>query len=149
MFKIQPSEYIKGEIEKMTITRNYLTAEEIGAVVESMLDKDNEYERQMVKYGILGQLLVDGIEITDEDDCNTIYTKLVEGGIDLDKNITNIELVDKIVDKELGVAKVVEGILNGVITRAEEELKNIDLKATLVELDKLSKGEGLNSLKPV
>ena len=133
----------------MTITRNYLTAEEIGAVVESMLDKDNEYERQMVKYGILGQLLVDGIEITDEDDCNTIYTKLVEGGIDLDKNITNIELVDKIVDKELGVAKVVEGILNGVITRAEEELKNIDLKATLVELDKLSKGEGLNSLKPV
>ena len=133
----------------MKLRRTYLTAEEIGAVVENMLEKDNEYERQMVKYGILGQLLVDGLELTDEDDCNTIYTKLIEGGIDLDDSVTNIKLLDKIVDKELGVAKVVEGILNGVVAQINESMANIDPKAMLVELEKLAKGEGLNSLKPV
>ena len=123
----------------MKITRKYLTAEEIGVVVEGMLEKDNEYERQMVKYGVVAQLL--GIvEVTEDMDCNGIYTELVKNDIDLDVEIVNLYLVDKIVREETGVAKVVESILNGVIQQLDESMKNIDPKALLVELNNMRNG---------
>ena len=124
----------------MKIERNYLTADEIGVVVNAMLSKDNEYERQMAKYGVIAQFL-ELVEVKDGMDCSDIYTELVKNGIDLDTQIINLYLVDKIVDKELGVAKTVGAILSGVIEQADEALKNIDPKAMLVELNNIKNGK--------
>ena len=124
----------------MKIERNYLTADEIGVVVSAMLEKDNEYERQMAKYGVVAQFLK-LVEVKDGMDCSDMYTELVKNGIDLDTQIINLYLVDKIVDKELGVAKTVGAILSGVIEQADEALKGIDPKAMLVELNNDKNGK--------
>ena len=124
----------------MKIERNYLTADEIGVVVSAMLEKDNEYERQMAKYGVVAQFL-ELVEVKDGMDCSDMYTELVKNGIDLDTQIINLYLVDKIVDKELGVAKTVGAILSGVIEQADEALKGIDPKAMLVELNNIKNGK--------
>ena len=124
----------------MKIERNYLTADEIGVVVSAMLEKDNEYERQMAKYGVVAQFL-ELVEVKDGMDCSDMYTELVKNGIDLDTQIINLYLVDKIVDKELGVAKTVGAILSGVIKQADEALKSIDPKAMLVELNNAKNGK--------
>lgn len=124
----------------MKIERNYLTADEIGVVVSAMLEKDNEYERQMAKYGVVAQFLK-LVEVKDGMDCSDMYTELVKNGIDLDTQIINLYLVDKIVDKELGVAKTVGAILSGVIEQADEALKGIDPKAMLVELNNAKNGK--------
>ena len=124
----------------MKLERNYLTADEIGVVVNAMLLKDNEYERQMAKYGVVAQFL-ELVEVKDGIDCSDIYTELVKNGIDLDTQIINLYLVDKIVDKELGVAKTVGAILSGVIEQADEALKSIDPKAMLVELNNIKNGK--------
>lgn len=135
----------------MKLIRKYLTAEEIGAVVFEML-KDgisidengneftytkSEYERQMIKYAVIGQFLVDGITINEDTTTNDIYTALVANAIDLDKEVDNIGLVDKIIREELGVAKTVEKVLNEVIANADEALKGFDPKAMLLELNNL------------
>lgn len=124
----------------MKIERNYLTADEIGVVVSAMLEKDNEYERQMAKYGVVAQFL-ELVEVKDGMDCSDMYTELVKNGIDLDTQIINLYLVDKIVDKELGIAKTVGAILSGVIEQADEALKSIDPKAMLVELNNIKNGK--------
>ena len=124
----------------MKIERNYLTADEIGVVVSAMLEKDNEYERQMAKYGVVAQFL-ELVEVKDGMDCSDMYTELVKNGIDLDTQIINLYLVDKIVDKELGVAKTVGAILSEVIEQADEALKSIDPKAMLVELNNIKNGK--------
>jgi len=124
----------------MKLERNYLTADEIGVVVNAMLSKDNEYERQMAKYGVVAQLL-NLVEVKDDMDCSDMYTELIKNGIDLDTQVINLYLVDKIVDKELGVAKTVGAILSGVIEQADEALKGIDPKAMLVELNNIKNGK--------
>ena len=124
----------------MKIERNYLTADEIGVAVSAMLEKDNEYERQMAKYGVVAQFL-ELVEVKDGMDCSDMYTELVKNGIDLDTQIINLYLVDKIVDKELGVAKTVGAILSEVIEQADEALKSIDPKAMLVELNNAKNGK--------
>ena len=94
----------------------------------------------MAKYGVVAQFLK-LVEVKDGMDCSDMYTELVKNGIDLDTQIINLYLVDKIVDKELGVAKTVGAILSGVIEQANEALKGIDPKAMLVELNNAKNGK--------
>lgn len=138
----------------MKLTRHYLTADEIGAIVYEML-KDNEitdekgnvissipkeeYQRQMVKYGIIAQFLIDGLEMSDEKTMGDYYTDAISNGIDLDIEVVNIDLIDKIVDKELGLARTIEGILDGVVNNIDEQMKTIDPKSLILELGKLQK----------
>lgn len=130
----------------MKLIRNYLTSEEIGVVITAMLEAQTEYERQMLRYGIIAQMLVEGLIISEDTDNNDIYDQIVRENIDLDKEVRNIYIVDKIVEKELGVAKTVEKILNGVIAQIDESMKAIDPKALMVELDKLKDSEAFKML---
>jgi len=130
----------------MTLKKNYLTAEEIAFITENMINTTDEYQRQIIRYGLVAQLTVDGLNITDGTTNNDIYNVLIENAIDLDESIINIDIVDKIVDRELGVAKTVEKILNGVIAQIDESMKAIDPKALMVELDKLKDSEAFKML---
>ena len=106
---------------------------------ENMISAETEYERQLMRYGLTGKLLigVEALGLTDDDTLNKVYETMLENNIDIDKEVINIDVVDKIVDKELGVAKTVEGILNGVIASIDESMKNIDPKALILELQNL------------
>jgi hypothetical protein len=130
----------------MTLKRNYLTAEEIAFVTEKMLSVETEFERQVLRYGVIAQLLVDGLEENEDTNCNDYWNQLMKNAIDLDKEVYNIQIVDKIVERELGVAKTVEKILNGVIAQIDESMKAIDPKALMVELDKLKDSDALKML---
>ena len=130
----------------MKLIRNYLTSEEIGLVTTAMLEAQTEYERQMLRYGIIAQMLVEGLIISEDTDNNDIYDQIVRENIDLDKEVRNIYIVDKIVERELGVAKTVEKILNGVIAQIDESMKAIDPKALMVELEKLKDSDAMKML---
>lgn len=130
----------------MTLKRNYLTTEEIAFITGNMINATDEYQRQIMRYGLVAQFTVDGLDITDNTTNDDIYDMLIENSIDLDKSITNIDIIDKIVDRELGVAKTVEKILNGVITQIDESMKAIDPKALMVELEKLKDSDAMKML---
>jgi hypothetical protein len=124
----------------MKLERNYLTASEIKEIVDAMLEKESEYDRQIVKYGGVAQIL-GLVEMKEGMDCTDAYDILAESGIDLDAQISNLFLIDRIVREELGVAKTVGAILSGVIEQADEALKGIDPKAMLVELNNIKNGK--------
>lgn len=125
----------------MKLTRNYLKSDEIAYITNNMIIADDEFDRQIIKYGLIGKMLIGLDELGVDDDCvlNEIYNIMVENTIDVDKEVINIGLVDRIVDKELGTAKVVENVLNDVIAQINESMANIDLKSMLVELNNLQK----------
>ena len=125
----------------MKLTRNYLKSDEIAYITNNMIIANDEFDRQLIKYGLIGKMLIGLDELGVDDDCvlNEIYNIMVENAIDVDKEVVNIGLVDRIVDKELGTAKVVENVLNDVIAQINESMANIDLKSMLVELNNLQK----------
>ena len=125
----------------MKLTRNYLKSDEIAYITNNMIIANDEFDRQIIKYGLIGKMLIGLDELGVDDDCvlNEIYNIMVENSIDVDKEVVNIGLVDRIVDKELGTAKVVENVLNDIIAQINESMANIDLKSMLVELNNLQK----------
>ena len=125
----------------MKLTRNYLKSDEIAYITNNMIIADDEFDRQIIKYGLIGKMLIGLDELGVDDDCvlNEIYNIMVENSIDVDKEVVNIGLVDRIVDKELGTAKVVENVLNDIVAQINESMANIDLKSMLVELNNLQK----------
>lgn len=125
----------------MELKRNYLTTSEIATITEGMITSESEFDRQVIKYGLIGQLLIGIKEMGLDEDCtlNEICNTVWENGINLDKCVANIGIIDKIVNKELGTAKVVEGILNGIVEQINTSMENFDPKTLLVELSKLSK----------
>ena len=130
----------------MTLKRRYLKTEEIAYVTEKMLSVETEFERQVLRYGMIAQILIDELEVNEDTNCNDYWNQLMENAIDLDKEVYNIQIVDKIVERELGVAKTVEKILNGVIAQIDESMKAIDPKGLMVELDKLKDSEAFKML---
>ena len=130
----------------MKLIRNYLTSEEIGIVITAMLEAQTEYERQMLRYGIIAQMLVEGLIISEDTDNNDIYDQIVRENIDLDKEIRNIHIVDTIVSKELSVSKAIEKTLNDIVAQVDESMKAIDPKTLMVELDKLKDSEAFKML---
>lgn len=130
----------------MKLIRNYLTSEEIGVVITAMLEAQTEYERQMLRYGIIAQMLVEGLIISEDTDNNDIYDQIVRENIDLDKEVRNIHIVDTIVSKELSVSKAIEKTLNDIVAQVDESMKAIDPKALMVELDKLKDSEAFKML---
>ena len=133
----------------MKLIRNYLTSEEIGIVITAMLEAQTEYERQMLRYGIIAQMLVEGLIISEDTDNNDIYDQIVRENIDLDKEIRNIHIVDTIVSKELSVSKAIEKTLNDIVAQVDESMKAIDPKTLMVELDKLKDSEAFKMLANV
>lgn len=116
--------------------RKYLTSEEINYIINEMLNRDNAFEREIVKIGMVAQLLVK--DLGEFEDCNGIYDYVMENNIDLEKNIVNYSIIDKIVDKELGVDKFVKEFIIGFDERINESMKNLDLNGAIKELKEVA-----------
>jgi hypothetical protein len=125
-------------------TRKYLTSYEIGFIVNEMLNKDNAVEREIVKVGLVAQLTVkDLVELTDEafkekfEDCNGVYDYIMEKGIDLTK-IVNYNDIDRLVNEELGVNKVIRDFVVEFENKISKSLEGLDLNKAIGELKELA-----------
>lgn len=123
------------------LNRTYLTSDEIAYISNEMINANSEFERIMIKWGLIGQFLYDfgdGFEVVNDTTTNDIYNYMVSNGVDIMKDVDNIYHIDNIVDTELGVTKTIEKVLNEIINSLNESMKNIDPKELMVELNKIN-----------
>lgn len=125
-------------------TKKYLTSEEIGFIVNEMLNKDNAVEREIVKVGLVAQLTVkDLVELTNEafkekfDDCNGVYDYVMEKGIDLTK-IVNYEALDRLYNEEVGVNRIIKDFVDDFKNEISKSLEGINLNEAVSQLRELS-----------
>ena len=120
----------------MKIVRDYLTSAELGFIVNSMLEKDNALDREVVKVGLVAQLLAE--DIGEFEDCNDVYDKVVaDDTINLSKIVNNYDIIDKIVAEELGINKIVKNFIADINKRLDE-MENIDLEGAINQLKEIS-----------
>lgn len=120
----------------MKIVRDYLTSAELGFIVNSMLEKDNALDREVVKVGLVAQLLAE--DIGEFADCNDVYDKVVaDDTINFSKIVNNYDIIDKIVAEELGINKIVKDFIADINKRLDE-MENIDLEGAINQLKEIS-----------
>ena len=120
----------------MKIVRDYLTSAELGFIVNSMLEKNNALDREVVKVGLVAQLLAE--DIGEFEDCNDVYDKVVaDDTINLSKIVNNYDIIDKIVAEELGINKIVKDFIADINKRLDE-MENIDLEGAINQLKEIS-----------
>lgn len=131
-----------GVIEKRPVEfkRHYLTSEELAYISNQMIIANGEFERIMLKCGLIGQFCCEfnGFEINDETTTNDIYDFMVANKVDVDYEIDNIYDLDNIVKAEFSVTKTLEKVLTELIDSVNESMKNIDPKELMVKLNKIS-----------
>ena len=125
-------------------TRKYLTNNEIGFIVNEMLNRDSAVEREIVKVGLVAQLTVkDLVELTDEafkekfDDCSSVYDYVMEKGIDLTK-IVNYNDIDRLVNEEVGVNRIIKDFVDDFKNEISKSLEGINLNEAVSQLRELS-----------
>lgn len=102
----------------MKLTRKYLTSEEIGVILSEMHKHKSSLEREILKVGLVAQLLIE--DLGEYNDCNEIFDKVMEDGIDFDYEINNYYLIDELYKQDTGLEIVVEKFL----IELEEKLDN-------------------------
>ena len=128
----------------MKIVRDYLTSSELRFIVDSMLEKDNALDREVVKVGLVVQLLAD--EIGDFEDCNDVYDKVVaDDTINLSAIINNYDIIDKIVTEELGVNNVLKEFVVNMNNKLDDVVGKIDLNSAITQLKEISEGENTSA----
>ena len=121
----------------MQIVRDYLTSAELGFIVNSMLEKDNALDREVVKVGLVAQLLAE--DIGEFEDCNDVYDKVMaDDTINLSAIVNNYDVIDKIVAEELGVNNVIKEFVNTLNTKLDDAINKVDLNSAISQLKELS-----------
>ena len=124
----------------MKIVRDYLTSQELGFIVNAMLEKDNALDREVVKVGLVAQLL--GEDIGDFEDCNDVYDKVVaDDTINLSAIVNNYDIIDKIVAEELGVNNILKDFVKDINEKLDNATKNMDLNGAIAQLKEISEKE--------
>ena len=120
----------------MKIVRDYLKSEELAFIVNTMLEKDNALDREIVKVGLVAQLL--GEDIGEFNDCNDVYDKVVaDDTINLSKIVNNYDVIDKIVAEELGVNNILKDFVKDINERLDK-MENINLDSAIKQLKEIS-----------
>lgn len=121
--------------------RKYLTSNELAFVISEMLKHDNAVEREIVKVGMVAQLLVK--ELGEYEDCNDVYDYVMEKGIDLTK-IVNYNDIDRLVNEELGINKVINDFVIEFENKISKSLEGLDLNSAITQLKELADKGGVN-----
>ena len=120
----------------MRFSRDYLTSLELSYIVTEMLKKETSVEREVVKIGLISQMLLeDKEEIKDCEDCNDIYDLVMSKKLDFNK-IVNFNIIDKLLEAETSQGKVLSDFLDSLDKKMDK---------ALVELPKDIKGFTLES----
>lgn len=124
----------------MKLKRNYLTAEELIFIVENILNAETEVEKEIVKIGIIAQLLIEDLE--ERDTCNEYFDIVFENGIDFSREVVNYYMIDKIVEKENSLYSIIKSLIESLedsIKDLPNEMQKIDFK----EISDKINGEGV------
>ena len=128
----------------MKIVRDYLTSQELEYIVNAMLEKDNAVEREIVKVGLVAQLVCE--EIGDFDDCNDIYDKVVtDSKLNFSAIINNYDVIDKLYAEETGINKILKDFVNNINEKLDESIKNLDLNGIIKQLKEISEMDNKNT----
>lgn len=122
--------------------KKYLTSNELAFIVSEMLKHDNAVDREVVKVGMVAQLVVK--ELGEYEDCNGVYDYVMEKGIDLTK-IVNYNDIDRLVNEELGVNKVIRDFVVEFENKISKSLEGLDLNKAIGELKELADNGNLRS----
>lgn len=121
-------------MEKIELIKNYLTSEELVVVVNTLKEIESATTREIVKYGLIYQLLVKDIPQLDTcDEYADLY--FAQTDIDFDIDCNNVYLIDKILEKEFSVEKTVKDFLIKLDNKIDEFGKTIDYEQTKVLLE--------------
>ena len=124
----------------MKIIRDYLKSDELSFIVNAMLEKDNALDREIVKVGLVAQLL--GEDIGEFNDCNDVYDKVVaDSTINLSAIVNNYDIIDKLVAEELGVNNILKGFVDSINERLDK-MGDIDLNGAIKQLKEIADKEG-------
>ena len=115
--------------------KKYLTSNELAFIVSEMLKHDNAVDREVVKVGMVAQFVVK--ELGEYEDCNGVYDYVMEKGIDLTK-IVNYNDIDKIVNEELGVNKVIRDFVVEFENKISKSLEGLYLNSAITQLKELA-----------
>ena len=131
----------------MKIVRDYLTSEEIGYIVNAILEKETAVEREIVKVALVAQLVCE--EIGDFNDCNDIYDKVVaDPKFNFSAIINNYNIIDKLVAEEIGVNKILKDFVDDISKKLDNATKNMDLNGAISQLKEIAeKGDVTTPVK--
>lgn len=115
--------------------KKYLTSNEIMEVVNELTKVENgelvhktAVERYILKVGMVAQIVLDDMD--KFKDCNEIYDYVVENDIDFEMEVNNYYMIDKLVDRELGIDTTVRVFLESL----NSKLQGFDLTDSIEQL---------------
>ena len=131
----------------MKIVRDYLTSDELSFIVKSMLEKESAIEREVIKVGMVAQLVCE--DIGEYESCNDIYDKVVaDSKLNFSEIINNYNIIDKLVAQETSVEKILKDFVDSINEKLDKSMKNIDLNGAIAQLKELAqKGDVVNDGK--
>lgn len=130
----------------MRIVRDYLTSQELAFIVDAMLEKDNALDREVVKVGLVAQILAE--DIGEFNDCNDVYDKVVaDDTINLSAIVNNYDVIDKIIAEELSVNNIIKDFVKDINAKLDK-LGDIDLNNVITQLKEIADKEE-KEVKPV
>ena len=112
----------------MKLNRNYLTSDAQVGIVNELVQHESAVDRESIKVGMVAQCLIE--EMDEYKDCNAMYDAIMENGIDLDFEVNNYYMIDRLVDKELGVDTTVRVFLESL----NSKLQGFDLTDNIEQL---------------
>ena len=130
----------------MKIVRDYLTSEELNYIINAMLEKETAFDREVVKVGLVAQLLAE--DIGEFNDCNDVYDKVVaDDTINFSKIVNNYDVIDKLIAEELGINKIAKDFTNIINTKLDSALTNIELNGAINQLKEMKEQENAKPIK--
>ena len=128
----------------MKVIRDYLTSQELGYIINAMLEKETALEREIVKVALVAQLVCE--DIGDFEDCNDIYDKVVaDSKINFDGIVTNYYIIDALIAQETGVNNILKDFINDISEKIMKAIENLDLNSAIKELKSLSEVKSVAS----
>ena len=121
----------------MKFSRNYLTSEELAFIVNEVCKHDNAVEREIVKIGLVAQLLID--DLGEFDNCNDIYDAIVADtdGVDF-YDIENYYVLEDLIAQETGIVKVIRDFVNDINEKLANSMDNLDLNKAVEQLKEIA-----------
>ena len=122
----------------MELKRNYLTSDELVGIVNELIQHESAVEREIIKVGMVAQCLIDG-GMKEYKDCNAMYDAIMENGIELDMEVSNYYMIDKLVIKELGVEKVIKDFVDSISDSIKDIPSTLDIQNLMTQMKEVTK----------
>ena len=115
--------------------KKYLTNDELAYIVNEVIKHDNAVVREIVKVGMVAQLVVK--DLGEFDDCNGVYDYVMEKGIDLNE-IVNYKTLNDLIEAETGITKIIKDFVTDITERINKSIENLDLNGAISQLKEIS-----------